>query len=98
MPRAPLRAALRLSPVSHPAHLSQNLMRDPRWGRAQEVPGECPFLTAEYAAEIIAAAQNFTLEPRGGGGGGVNHRRLAVALTAKHFSMYDMEGYSKFCS
>jgi hypothetical protein len=25
-----------------------NLCRDPRWGRCQEVPSECPFLTGEY--------------------------------------------------
>ena len=34
-----------------------NLMRDPRWGRAQEVPGEDPLLTSEFAAHLITAAQ-----------------------------------------
>ena len=80
-----------------------NLMRDPRWGRAQEVPGECPHLTAEYAATLVAAAQDFRLLPPSNassagddgrsGSGEPAGRRLAVALTAKHFSMYDMEGY-----
>jgi hypothetical protein len=32
-----------------------------RWGRAQEVPGEDPKLTAEYAAHFIAGAQRGTL-------------------------------------
>ena len=58
-----------------------NLLRDPRWGRAQEVPGEEPFLTSEYGTYIIDATQ------RGGG----DTRYLAAASTMKHFSMYDFE-------
>lgn len=60
-----------------------NLQRDPRWGRSQEVPGECPTLTSEYAAAIVAAVQRGPEDPR----------YLVAAVTIKHFSMYDMEGY-----
>ena len=35
-----------------------------RWGRAQEVPGECPYLTGEYAAAIVAATQQGPEDPR----------------------------------
>jgi beta-glucosidase-like glycosyl hydrolase len=64
-------------------------MRDPRWGRAQEVPGECPKLTAEYAAHLIGGAQrgNATTSQD------QDPRFWLSAVTAKHFTMYDMEGY-----
>ena len=29
-----------------------NLLRDPRWGRAQEVPGECPYLTGAAVPDV----------------------------------------------
>jgi hypothetical protein len=66
-----------------------NLMRDPRWGRAQEVPGECPMLTSEYAAHFIGGAQ------RGNATTAADEdpRYWLSAVTAKHFTMYDMEGY-----
>ena len=35
-----------------------NLLRDPRWGRAQEVPGEDPYLTSEYGSYIISGETN----------------------------------------
>ena len=62
-----------------------NLQRDPRWGRSQEVPGECSHLTAEYAAHFISGAQF--------GNDTQDSRFWQTAVTAKHFSMYDMEGY-----
>lgn len=49
-----------------------------------QVPGECSKLTAEYATHFIAGAQR---------GNDSDPRYLVSALTAKHFSMYDMEGY-----
>ena len=62
-----------------------NLCRDPRWGRCQEVPGECPTLTAEYAVHLISATQRPV--------DGLDDRYMAAASTAKHFSMHDIEGY-----
>lgn len=59
-----------------------NLCRDPRWGRCQEVPGEDPFLTTEYAVHIVNGTQY-----------GDDPNYLQAAATVKHFSMYDMEGY-----
>ena len=60
-----------------------NLMRDPRWGRAQEVPGEDPTLTSEYATNLVQATQYGEEDPR----------FMMVASTIKHFSLYDFEGY-----
>ncbi len=54
-----------------------NLMRDPRWGRAQEVPGEDPTLTSEYAVAIVNGTQR----------GGSDPRYLLAAATVKHYSM-----------
>jgi hypothetical protein len=34
-----------------------NLMRDPRWGRNSEVPGEDPFLSGEYATYFVRGLQ-----------------------------------------
>eukprot|EP01049_Picozoa_sp_SAG25_P007023 SAG25_NODE_554_length_6983_cov_2.661970_6_plen_246_part_00 len=53
-----------------------------RWGRAQEVPGEDPYLTGEYGSYIISATQQPGDDPR----------YLAAASTMKHFSLYDFEG------
>ena len=47
------------------------------------MPGEDPFLTSEYAAHLIHATQN----------GPLDDRYLMAGATAKHFSMYDMEGF-----
>ena len=48
----------------------------------QEVPGEDSYLTSEYAFHLINSTQT-----------GSDPRYLQVAATAKHFSMYDLEGY-----
>jgi len=55
-----------------------NLVRDPRWGRAQEVPGEDPFLTGEYAAAFVTGMQG-------------NDAYQLAGATCKHFSAYDVE-------
>eukprot|EP00117_Sycon_ciliatum_P036732 scpid79446/ scgid27609/ Probable exo-1,4-beta-xylosidase bxlB; 1,4-beta-D-xylan xylohydrolase bxlB; Beta-xylosidase bxlB; Xylobiase bxlB; Probable exo-1,4-beta-xylosidase bxlB; 1,4-beta-D-xylan xylohydrolase bxlB; Beta-xylosidase bxlB; Xylobiase bxlB len=65
-----------------------NLFRDPRWGRGQEVPGEDPFLTAEYVAHYSRGLQE-----------GVDPKYLKIVSTCKHFSAYDLEnweGVSRF--
>lgn len=57
-----------------------NLNRDPRWGRAQEVPSEDPMLTAEYAAAFVSAFQAAGESPY-----------LLAAATCKHAVVYDLE-------
>jgi hypothetical protein len=38
-------------------HININNFRDPRWGRGQETPGECPFLSARYAEQWTDGVQ-----------------------------------------
>ena len=53
-----------------------NIARDPRWGRAQETYGECPFLTARLARAYVAGLQG-------------NHSAyLQAVATPKHFDAY----------
>ena len=39
-----------------------NLVRDPRWGRSQEVYGECPTLTGKLTVPFVRGAQGFSME------------------------------------
>jgi beta-D-xylosidase 4 len=70
-----------------------NELRDPRWGRAQEVPGEDPVLSGEYGVAWISGFQDDA---------GSGYPR-AVSMV-KHFSAYDQEGNkgphdrSRFCA
>ena len=58
-----------------------NLQRDPRWGRNQEVPGEDPTLTGQYAANFVRGLQ-------GEGTGGVT-----IAAACKHFVANSLESW-----
>jgi beta-glucosidase-like glycosyl hydrolase len=63
-----------------------NLVREPRWGRANEVMSECPTLTGELIKYYVRGLQNLTTAP--------NPSASNVALTAagcKHFAAYDVE-------
>ncbi|KAH3758310.1 glycoside hydrolase family 3 protein [Pelomyxa schiedti] len=64
-----------------------NLFRDPRWGRGQEVPGEDPYLTSEYATYWITAMQNTTAPDP------VNGLYLKSVPTAKHYADYDLDSW-----
>eukprot|EP00040_Diaphanoeca_grandis_P016628 m.86075 g.86075 ORF g.86075 m.86075 type:complete len:819 (+) comp25925_c0_seq2:50-2506(+) len=53
-----------------------NIVRDPRWGRAQETYGESPFLTAALAQAYVSGLQG-------------NHSKyLRAVATPKHFNAY----------
>merc|ERR1712232_462209 len=57
-----------------------NLVRDPRWGRNSEVPGEDPYLSGQYAIQFVQGAQQ-----------GSDRRWMRMALGLKHFAAYSME-------
>jgi beta-D-xylosidase 4 len=57
-----------------------NIVRDPRWGRGQETPGEDPFLTSQYVYALVRGLQE-----------GEDSRYLKIAVTCKHYNAYDME-------
>lgn len=56
-----------------------NLVRDPRWGRIQEVFSEDPFLTGRMAVAYVRGLQ----------GDDISHLKLAA--TVKHFAVYNVE-------
>jgi beta-D-xylosidase 4 len=60
-----------------------NIVRDPRWGRGQETPGEDPFLTSQYVYALIDGLQ-----------GGEDDRYLKIAADCKHFDAYDLENWN----
>ena len=53
---------------------SVNLFRDPRWGRGQEVPGECPLLTSIFIQRWASGLQS-----------GDDPRYLQAIASPKHF-------------
>ena len=58
-----------------------NLMRDPRWGRGMETPGEDPFVVSEYTSQFIASLQ----------AGVEDSRYMKLPVAVKHAFGYDME-------
>ena len=60
-----------------------NIVRDPRWGRGQETPGEDPYLTSQYVYALINGLQS-----------GEDDRYLKTAATCKHFDAYDLEDWN----
>eukprot|EP00054_Salpingoeca_dolichothecata_P028898 m.223296 g.223296 ORF g.223296 m.223296 type:complete len:643 (-) comp26343_c2_seq2:91-2019(-) len=58
-----------------------NLVRDPRWGRNQESPGECPTLAGKYGAAFSSGMQ------------GDDPKYLRAAASLKHFTAYSLEDY-----
>jgi len=53
-----------------------NIVRDPRWGRAQETYGEDPFLTSQMANAFIHGLQ------------GDDPRHIKIIACAKHFAVH----------
>jgi beta-glucosidase len=58
-----------------------NLVRDPRWGRNQEVNGEDPLLTSRLTVGMVKGAQ---LKERG---------YVKAMACCKHFAAYDVEDF-----
>ncbi|XP_050238847.1 probable beta-D-xylosidase 2 [Mercurialis annua] len=59
-----------------------NILRDPRWGRGQETPGEDPLVVGKYAASYVKGLQ------------GNDGDRLKVAASCKHFTAYDLDNWN----
>ena len=60
-----------------------NIVRDVRWGRAQETYGEDPHLTGKLGAQYVTGMQFL--------GGDPGSSPLAVRNVAKHFAAYNLE-------
>lgn len=59
-----------------------NLIRDGRWGRAQESASEDPFVSGKYGAQVSAGLQS-----------GADPRFLLAVSGLKHFAAYSLEQY-----
>ena len=62
-----------------------NMQRDPRWGRNQEVPGEDPELTGNYAANFVQGLQ--------GEVDGLDSKHVQISACCKHFIANSMENW-----
>lgn len=70
-------------------------MRDPRWGRNEEVPSEDPFMNGEYGAAFTQGFQSGDVEGRVPAGAdsmplfGTSYWKASVI--AKHYAAYSLE-------
>ncbi|XXG76747.1 hypothetical protein AAC387_Pa08g1037 [Persea americana] len=67
-----------------------NVVRDPRWGRTLETPGEDPFVVGRYAVNYVRGLQDvegseYSEDP--------NSRPLKVSSCCKHYTAYDLEDW-----
>lgn len=60
-----------------------NIIRDPRWGRSQEVPGEDPYLTGRYAVHFVRGMQ------------GRHPQYYQVLACCKHYAAYDLDNVNR---
>eukprot|EP00756_Hemistasia_phaeocysticola_P045223 Hpha_TRINITY_DN18982_c0_g1::TRINITY_DN18982_c0_g1_i1::g.17492::m.17492 len=58
------------------------IVRDPRWGRNLETPGEDPFLNGVFGSMVTQGLQNGSLDPR----------FLQAVVTLKHYDANSLEG------
>lgn len=67
-----------------------NVVRDPRWGRIMETPGEDPYLVGRYAVNYVRGLQDVE---------GYEHpddlstRPLKVSSCCKHYAAYDLDNW-----
>lgn len=64
-----------------------NVFRDPRWGRAQETPGEDPLVVSKYAVNYVRGLQEVGQE------GKSSSDRLKVSSCCKHYTAYDIDNW-----
>ncbi len=64
------------------------MQRDPRWGRNQEVPGEDPLLTGNYASMFVQGLQ--------GSEGGLDEKRVQITACCKHFVANSLENWKNY--
>lgn len=68
-----------------------NVVRDPRWGRILETPGEDPYTVGRYAVNFVRGMQDLignetSKDP--------NTRSLKVSTCCKHYAAYDLDSWS----
>ncbi|XP_058111023.1 probable beta-D-xylosidase 5 [Magnolia sinica] len=67
-----------------------NVVRDPRWGRITETPGEDPFVVGRYAVNYVRGLQDVAghKNPKD-----LNSRPLKIAASCKHYAAYDVDNW-----
>jgi len=80
-----------------------NIVRDPRWGRAQETSGEDPIVASMYATFFVRGMQDWTPPPLplnsnslpagAPAAPGPSATRLKVSACCKHFVAYDLDNW-----
>ncbi|XP_060193396.1 probable beta-D-xylosidase 7 isoform X2 [Lycium barbarum] len=71
-----------------------NILRDPRWGRAQETAGEDPMMVGKYAVAYVRGLQGDSFE-----GGKLKDGHLQASACCKHFAAQDLDywnGHHRF--
>ncbi|KAJ0980535.1 hypothetical protein J5N97_008790 [Dioscorea zingiberensis] len=71
-----------------------NVVRDPRWGRILETPGEDPYTVGRYAVNFVRGLQD--VEGTNATSGDLNTRPLKVSACCKHYAAYDLDNWSSF--
>lgn len=69
------------------AACAPQLVRDPRWGRAQEVYSEDPKLTGDLSAKFVQGAQGSSED------GSAEEKELLTVACCKHLAAYDLENF-----
>ncbi|XP_031249789.1 probable beta-D-xylosidase 5 [Pistacia vera] len=67
-----------------------NVVRDPRWGRTIETPGEDPFIVGKYAATYVRGLQDVDGFEKSKDS---NSRPLKVSSCCKHYTAYDVDNW-----
>lgn len=70
-----------------------NVVRDPRWGRASETPGEDPFLVGRYAVNFVRGMQDVSTGAVAAGERDPFSRPIKVSSCCKHFAAYDVDAW-----
>lgn len=70
-----------------------NVVRDPRWGRALETPGEDPYVVGRYAVNFVRGMQDIPGHEAVAAGGDPNTRPLKTSACCKHYAAYDLDDW-----
>lgn len=68
-----------------------NVVRDPRWGRILETPGEDPFVVGRYAVNFVRGMQDVVGQETAED---PNTRPLKVSACCKHYAAYDLDNWA----
>ncbi|XP_008810094.3 probable beta-D-xylosidase 2 [Phoenix dactylifera] len=68
-----------------------NVVRDPRWGRTLETPGEDPYVAGRYAVNYVRGLQDVEGQETAQD---PNTRPLKVSACCKHYAAYDLDKWT----